>query len=179
VPQSQEQTRNQATQTNETAPDGTLLTEEELRLVKELQKVDDDVRQHEMAHVAAGGALVTSGAQFSYATGPDGQRYAIAGEVSIDTSPVPGDPQATMDKMERVRQAALAPSSPSSQDLKVAAQASSAILEATAELTRLTAKQQAAETQSQPPMSAAQAADAYTRVDALPETDNYTFELAV
>ncbi len=177
----QKQTENQAASSQETAPDGTPLTEDELRLVDELKKVDDEVRQHEMAHMSAGGSLVTSAAQFSYKTGPDGQKYAVAGEVGIDTSAIPGDPQATIDKMERVKQAALAPASPSSQDLKVAAQAKAVILEAVGELTVLTAKRQAAdnESQSQGGATPTQAADSYSKVSTLPETDTYTFELAV
>jgi len=175
----QAQEENQAAQASDTAPDGSPLTADELRLVEELQTVDKEVRQHEMAHVAAGGSLVTSAAQFTYKTGPDGQQYAVAGEVGIDTSPVPGDPQATIDKMEKIKQAALAPASPSPQDLKVAAQAKAVILEAIGELTTLTAKQQAAESGSQPQGSAAQTADSYSRVSTLPESDTYTFELAV
>ena len=53
--------------------------------------------------------------------GPDGNRYAIGGEVSIDVAPVDGDPEATIAKMEIVKAAALAPAEPSAQDRKVAA----------------------------------------------------------
>ena len=49
--------------------------------------------------------------------------YAVGGEVTIDTSPVKGDPQATVAKMEVVIRAALAPADPSGQDRSVAAQA--------------------------------------------------------
>ena len=53
---------------------------------------------------------------------PDGQRYAVAGEVRIDTSPE-GDPRATLDKAERILRAAHAPSHPSPADRRVAAKA--------------------------------------------------------
>ena len=89
------------------------LTQAELRLVNELKQTDREVKQHEMAHIAAGGRYITSGANFTYKRGPDGQNYAVGGEVSIDTSPVPGDPQATIDKMRQIRSAALAPATPS------------------------------------------------------------------
>ena len=46
-------------------------------------------------------------------TGPDGQRYAIGGEVPIDLSAVPGNPQATLQKALTIRRAALAPTDPS------------------------------------------------------------------
>ncbi len=62
--------------------------------------------------------------------------FAVGGEVSIDTSPVPGDPGATLQKARRIRQAALAPADPSAQDMRVAARASQMALEARAELAR-------------------------------------------
>lgn len=100
---------------------GEALTEDEQKRVQELKKIDREVRAHERAHRAAGGTL-TSGAQFTYTRGPDGQQYATSGEVSIDT----GREQsaaATAAKMEAVIRAALAPANPSSQDIAVAAQA--------------------------------------------------------
>jgi hypothetical protein len=73
---------------------------------------------------------VRSGASFSYQRGPDGRFYAVGGEVSIDTSPVPGDPQATASKAEQIQRAALAPAQPSGQDRAVAAQAARMAMEA-------------------------------------------------
>jgi len=42
--------------------------------LQSLQRSDRQVRAHELAHVAAGVSLVRSGASFSYAIGPDGER---------------------------------------------------------------------------------------------------------
>ena len=111
------------------------LTEEEQARVEELKQRDAEVRQHEQAHISAAGSFAQGGAAFEYETGPDGQRYAIGGEVQIDVSPVRGDPEATIRKMETVRAAALAPADPSAQDQQVAAKAMAAIREAQAELT--------------------------------------------
>ncbi len=47
----------------------------------------------------------------------------MGGEVSIDASPVAGDPEATVRKAQTIKRAALAPSDPSAQDRQVAAQA--------------------------------------------------------
>lgn len=94
-----------------------------LAVVRALQSRDSVVRAHEAAHIGAGGGVVTSGAQYSYQKGPDGREYAVGGEVGIDLSPVAGNPQATIAKMETVRAAALAPAEPSAQDLSVAAAA--------------------------------------------------------
>ncbi len=123
------------------------LTEEERRRIEVLKKTDTEVRSHEMAHIAAGGQYISSGARLKYERGPDGVSYAVAGEVSIDTSPVPGDPQATITKMQQVKSAALAPANPSSQDRKVAAYASSQAAQALTELMTLQTKTQAASRQ--------------------------------
>jgi hypothetical protein len=99
------------------------LTSEEQNEINKLKSRDQEVRAHEMAHVAAGGQYVRGSAQYEYQTGPDGKRYAVGGEVSIDTAEVPDNPQATITKMQVVQKAALAPADPSSQDRAVAAQA--------------------------------------------------------
>ena len=70
----------------------------------------------------AAGAGLTGGATFTYQVGPDNQRYAVGGEVGIDTSPA-ADPEETIAKAQQIRAAALAPADPSSQDQKVAAMA--------------------------------------------------------
>jgi hypothetical protein len=93
------------------------------RVLAELSARDREVRAHEQAHVAAGGALITSGPSYTYQTGPDRRRYAVGGEVGIDTSPVRGDPEATLGKAARIVAAALAPAQPSAQDYRVAGQA--------------------------------------------------------
>jgi len=69
-----------------------------------------------------GGDLVRGGATFTYATGPDDKRYAVAGEVSIDTSPG-RTPEETIPKAQHIRETALAPAEPSPQDRNVAAKA--------------------------------------------------------
>jgi hypothetical protein len=109
------------------------LSEADLKIVSELKARDRVVRAHEMAHMAAGAGIVTRGASFSYQTGPDGQRYAVGGEVGINTSPG-RTPEETLTKADRIRAAALAPADPSSQDLRVAAEATQMAAEARQEL---------------------------------------------
>lgn len=159
--------------------DTSQLTQEELQLVEQLKQVDSEVRQHEMAHVAAGGAYITSGATFSYKQGPDGKKYAVAGEVGIDTSTEPGDPQATLRKMRQIKAAALAPASPSSQDIKVASQATAKAAKALSDLTMLQAKEKENQDKTKAFGNAQQASDAYTKVNTLPETGTSTFQIAV
>jgi len=159
--------------------DTSQLTQEELQLVEQLKQTDSKVRQHEMAHVAAGGAYITSGATFSYKQGPDGKKYAVAGEVSIDTSTEPGDPQATLQKMRKIKAAALAPADPSPQDIKVASQAAAKAAKALSDLTMLQAKQKEDQDKTKAFGNAQQASDAYTSVNNLPETGTSTFQIAV
>jgi hypothetical protein len=104
--------------------------------VANLKKRDTEVRAHEQAHISAGGQYVRGGASYEYTTGPDGRKYAVSGEVSIDTSPVPDDPQRTIQKMLVVRRAALAPSEPSPQDRQIASVADRVISQSRIELMR-------------------------------------------
>jgi len=101
--------------------------------ISKLASRDREVRAHEAAHKAAGGQL-TGPAQFDYEQGPDNKRYAVSGEVSIDTSTVDGNPQATIQKANQIKAAALAPANPSAQDRMVASQASVMAAEAQVEL---------------------------------------------
>ena len=111
------------------------LSPEAQRMVEELKARDREVRAHEAAHVAAGGGVVKGGAQFSMQRGPDGQVYAVGGEVAIDTSRT-DDPRANMAKARQIIAAALAPADPSPQDRAVAATASQMEAQAASELAR-------------------------------------------
>ena len=105
------------------------LTEEQKKKVQVLQERDRAVRAHEAAHKLAGGSYAGQ-PTFETVKGPDGQAYAVSGEVSIDTSEVPNNPDATISKLETVIRAALAPSDPSAQDRQVAAEAQAKIQKA-------------------------------------------------
>lgn len=109
-------------QTKPANENDTELQPSELREIQKLKMRDREVRAHEAAHVAAGGSLIRSGAQFTMRRGPDGVMYAIGGEVSIDTSPA-STAEATVSKAEQIRRAALAPAEPSGPDRAVAAKA--------------------------------------------------------
>ncbi|EDY82832.1 hypothetical protein VDG1235_2455 [Verrucomicrobiia bacterium DG1235] len=107
------------------------LDDAEKKQVEELKQRDAEVRAHEQAHMAAAGSLAMGGPNYTFQTGPDGRQYAIGGNVKIDTSPG-RTPEETLRKSQQIRAAALAPSDPSGQDLKVAAAASTMENEATA-----------------------------------------------
>lgn len=133
VPAEDEENRLNPAAAGPKAPDGHALSQAEQLQLAQLKKIDAEVKAHELAHLAAAGAYAKGGIAFQYQRGPDGQSYAVGGEVQIDTSPA-SSPEATISKMQTVRAAALAPANPSPQDRKVAALASRAITDASQEL---------------------------------------------
>lgn len=114
-------------------PSGEPMSEQEVLELNDLKLRDQEVRTHEQQHAAVGGQHAGS-PSYEYETGPDGKQYAVEGEVQVDMSPVPGDPEATIDKMQQIKAAALAPAEPSQADRSAAAQAEQLMAEARAEL---------------------------------------------
>jgi len=111
------------------------LSKEDEAEIAKLKQRDQEVRQHEQAHLAAAGPYARGGANFSYTTGPDGKRYASGGEVSIDVGEET-TPEATLRKMAAVKRAAVAPAEPSPQDRAVYAEAAQKETEARQELAK-------------------------------------------
>jgi SprA family protein len=120
------------------------LSESDQRVIAELRQRDREVRTHEMAHLLAAGPHARGGPQYTYEIGPDGKRYAVEGSVPLDVSPVPGDPQATLQKAMALRGAALAPAHPSGADMAIAAKATAMIARARHELLSLQRQEHAA-----------------------------------
>ncbi|CAK0753326.1 conserved hypothetical protein [Gammaproteobacteria bacterium] len=102
---------------------GKLRQEQDEKTIKHLKQRDQEVRDHEAAHLAAAGSLAQGGPKFNYQRGPDGQVYAVGGSVAIDVMPSSKDPKETIDKARIIQAAALAPSHPSSQDQAVSSAA--------------------------------------------------------
>lgn len=107
--------------------------QQEQQRIQELKDRDTEVRIHEQAHASVGGQYAGS-PSYTFEQGPDGVQYAVAGEVPIDVAPVSGDPEATIDKMQQVRAAALAPAEPSGADKAIASLASQQMVEAQGDL---------------------------------------------
>jgi|GEM_PF-2696744 len=126
-----------------TGSDAQSLSAEDEFALESLKRRDTEVRAHEQAHLSVAGNLAQGGANFSFTTGPDGKRYAVGGDVSIDTAAVAGDPQATLRKAQKIRRAASAPVDPSAQDRSVAAQASMMEAQARVELAQQSKQKQA------------------------------------
>jgi hypothetical protein len=102
-----------------------LTTREEL-LLAELTREDREVRTHELAHFYTGRPY-TAEPEYWFVVGPLGKRFAVAGHVRFDLTPIAGDANATLTKYEALRRAARAPTTPSSYDLKVATELDRAI----------------------------------------------------
>jgi hypothetical protein len=100
----------------------------EQQQLSELKQRDAEVKAHEQAHATLGGQYASS-PQYEYERGPDGRRYAVSGEVSIDISKA-STPEETSRKAQQIKAAALAPVEPSVQDLRVATEATQIALEA-------------------------------------------------
>lgn len=111
---------------------GHLLSPEQKDQLAELKSREQEVKAHEQAHQSVGGKFA-GGISYDLQKGPDGQQYIVGGEVPIEM-PDSNHPEDTITTMEQVRNAALAPANPSSQDMQVASKASQAILQAQSEL---------------------------------------------
>jgi hypothetical protein len=120
-------------ESDERAASQTRLSDEERRQVQELRRRDREVRTHEQAHKTVAGQHAGA-VHLEYEAGPDGKRYAVSGHVPIDVSPVAGDPEATVRKMQTVRRAATASASASGADHQVASHAAQLAQRARAEM---------------------------------------------
>lgn len=105
----------------------------EVPLLQKLEARDRKVRQDEAAHVAVADQFAGA-PTYTCQRGPDGKACAIGGEVSLDIAEVAGVLEATLQKAETIRVAALAPAQPSGQDRKVAARAAGMATEARQEM---------------------------------------------
>ena len=103
--------------------------------VAQMEQRDREVRAAQQAHAAAVGTL-GSGPTFTYKVGPDGRLYAVSGEVKIDTTPVPGDPEATLRKARQIQELAFSPGDSSPEDRRAAAMAAALAARARQELAR-------------------------------------------
>lgn len=135
------------------------LSDADRERVQELQAREREVRAHEQAHARVGGQHAGS-PEYQFERGPDGKSYAVGGSVSISTAPVPGDPQATVQKMEQVKRAALAPAEPSGQDRRVAADAEAKRTNARAEIAEISREEMRAEFEGEDAPDTTQGPDA-------------------
>ncbi len=104
-----------------TAADGQVEDPQVQQEIAQLRSAEVKVKAHEAAHKSVGGTL-TGAVSYTYTRGPDGKSYITGGEVDINMSSG-NTPQETINRMQQVVRAALAPADPSPQDRAVAARA--------------------------------------------------------
>ncbi len=80
----------------EKSTNGQKLSKEEQKEVKELGRIDRQVRSRELTHRAVAGSYARGSVYFDYVTGPDGKKYAEEGHINIDARPIPNNPEATI-----------------------------------------------------------------------------------
>lgn len=83
---------------------------------RELQNADVSVRNHEGLHFRTAGGLAAGLPVLDYMQGPDGQYYAVAGEVRVQTGATSDPEKASRDASTYAR-AAIAPGDASAQDM--------------------------------------------------------------
>ncbi len=109
------------------------LSRSEREQLRRLKQRDQEVRLHEMAHMVSAGPYASGPPSFTYQVGPDGKRYAIGGEVNVDTAPEE-TPEATILKMQTIRRASVSTTDQSVKDVQVAAQAAMTEMRARAQI---------------------------------------------
>lgn len=108
------------------------LSEDEKKKLDQLKKRDQEIRDHELAHQRAAGAI-GSPPQYKVQLGPDGKQYATGGSVKLNTSKG-RTPEETLAKAQQIQRAALAPKNPSTKDRQVAQEAAKMETNARAEI---------------------------------------------
>ena len=116
-----------------TAAAATVLTASQTAAVNQLKAQQAAAQLAVQAQLQAAGGY-SSGVTYQYARGPDGTTYVVGGSVSFDTQSIPGNPNATIAKMETVRRAALSSPQLSAAALQALASADVAIAQADAAL---------------------------------------------
>ncbi|RMD46654.1 MAG: protein-glutamate O-methyltransferase [Aquificota bacterium] len=112
----------------------TIEKQKQQQIINKLKTIEKRVIAHELAHKSVGGEF-TGAIRYKYVVGPDGKRYIVGGDVPIYIKKGK-TPEETIKIAEKIRAAALAPSDPSPQDLRVAAMATALEMQARAELYR-------------------------------------------
>lgn len=87
--------------------------------LQEMQSRDGAVRREEQAHAAAAGAMAGP-IRYEYETGPDGRRYVVNGEVSIQGDAPSGDLKDLERMAKRISAAAMSAQAPSAADYNAA-----------------------------------------------------------
>lgn len=111
------------------------LSSDDLRRVRELERIDRVVRAQENVLRAVAPDVVRGEPTFEFELGPDGQRYAIEGDSHIEL-PKGAEPRVAAEEASRALRAALAASGGSSADTSIALRAAGIEARARAQIRR-------------------------------------------
>ncbi|MGN7476947.1 putative metalloprotease CJM1_0395 family protein [Solibacillus silvestris] len=100
-------------------------TEKELHVADAAAR--KDVQQAEKEVIARDNVHAAGATTYTHVTAPDNQRYISSGEAAVQIPSANDASDETLELLEKVRQAALAPAEPSPQDLRIAESASAQI----------------------------------------------------
>lgn len=115
------------------------MSEEELRVLDELQFRDSAVREEEETHARMLGRHAGA-IRYEYQIGPDGRAYVINGSVEVNPKFNSTNPEDIRKVLQTIQRAAVSVSNPSQADLNIAASAASkaSILSHRAAITKYT-----------------------------------------
>lgn len=113
--------------------------EEDEEEIAELEEQDEEVKAKQAKQLSAVGQYAT-GVSYEYEVGPDGEIYAVDGHVSVDTSSIEGNPEATLLKARALQAAMMSGGELSSEEAAILQEAillqSAAIAEIASENSR-------------------------------------------
>gem|GEM_PF-2241809 len=89
------------------------------QFLMKLQATDVGVRSHEAQHFFVGAGLTQGTPEYDYVQGPDGEFYAVGGQVNLSTTGS-SDPEVAAREADSLARAATAPADTSAQDISVA-----------------------------------------------------------
>ena len=95
----------------------------EARELREIAFRSDNVRRRVWQQALVAGPLVKGQPNYDYMIAADEKMYVRSASVSIDNSPVSGDPEATIQKARKVRNAYMGVAMPNTADYKAASSA--------------------------------------------------------
>jgi hypothetical protein len=105
------------------------LSEEEKERLEELRRRQNRIKRRHRTQAQVASKYTEGGPQYIYKRGPDGEMYAVKGEVEYDTTRE-DSPEQTIEKMKAIKKAVRATPEPTLEDKRVANEASQKLEEA-------------------------------------------------
>jgi hypothetical protein len=111
---------------SDSVPSAQKLSDEEIRILNELQLRDNSVREEEETHARMLGRHAGA-IRYEYQIGPDGKPYVINGSVEVAPKFNSTNPEDIKKVLQTIRRAAVSVSNPSQADINIAASAATKV----------------------------------------------------